>query len=98
MIKHGSILEWLGCGVATVLTAVQTEHVFQIISLVLTCVATLVTIAFNIYKWYVKAKEDGKITKEELDELGNIVVNGAEEVKEQTESVKKEVSQIEKKE
>ena len=98
MIKHGSLLEWMGCGVATVLTAIQTEHVFQIISLVLTCLATLVTIAFTIYKWYKKATEDGKVTKEELDELGNIIVNGAEEVKDKTESIKKEVSQIEKKE
>ena len=44
-------VEWIGCGIATILTAIQTEHVFQIISLVLTCIATLVTLAFTIWKW-----------------------------------------------
>ena len=52
-----------------VFTAVQTDTTLQIISLVLTIVATAFSIAFTIYKWYKSAKADGKITKDEIDEL-----------------------------
>ena len=52
-----------------VFTAIQTDITLQIISLVLTIVATVFSIAFTIYKWYKSAKADGKITKDEIDEL-----------------------------
>ena len=52
-----------------VFTAIQTDTTLQIISLVLTIVATAFSIAFTIYKWYKSAKADGKITKDEIDEL-----------------------------
>lgn len=52
-----------------VFTAVQTDTTLQIISLVLTIVATAFSIAFTIYKWYKSAKADGKITEDEIDEL-----------------------------
>ena len=52
-----------------VFTAVQTDTTLQIISLVLTIIATAFSIAFTIYKWYKSAKADGKITKDEIDEL-----------------------------
>ena len=51
------------------LTAIQTEHLFQIISLILTCVATFLSIAFTIWKWWKKAYEDKKITLDEIKEL-----------------------------
>lgn len=52
-----------------VFTAVQTDATLQIISLVLTIIATAFSIAFTIYKWYKSAKADGKITKDEIDDL-----------------------------
>ena len=52
-----------------VFTAVQTDTTLQIISLVLTIIATAFSIAFTIYKWWKSAKADGKITKDEIDEL-----------------------------
>ena len=52
-----------------VFTAVQTDATLQIISLVLTIIATAFSIAFTIYKWWKSAKADGKITKDEIDEL-----------------------------
>lgn len=55
--------------IGAVFTAVQTDTTLQIISLVLTIVATVFSIAFTIYKWYKSAKADGKITKDEIDEL-----------------------------
>lgn len=50
MMNKDSILEWLGCGTCAIFTALQTKELFQIISLILTCVATLVTIAYTLYK------------------------------------------------
>lgn len=68
-MTNSSIGEWLGCVFGAVLTVVQTEALFQVISLICTIVCTLVTIAFNIWKWYIKAKEDGKIDVKEIEEL-----------------------------
>ena len=55
--------------IGAVFTAVQTDTTLQIISLVLTIVATVFSIAFTIYKWYKSAKAYGKLTKDEIDEL-----------------------------
>ena len=52
-----------------VFTAIQTDATLQIVSLVLTIIATAFSIAFTIYKWWKSAKADGKITKEELEDL-----------------------------
>lgn len=52
-----------------VFTAVQTDTTLQIISLIMTIIATVFSIAFTIYKWYKSAKADGKITKDEIDDL-----------------------------
>ena len=52
-----------------VFTAVQTDATLQIISLVLTIIATAFSIAFTVYKWWKSAKADGKITKNEIDDL-----------------------------
>lgn len=58
----GSISSW-------VFTIVQTNEVFQFVMLILSIMSTLFTLAFTIYKWYNKAKEDGKITKDEINDL-----------------------------
>lgn len=67
-MKNKEFLEWAGCGIATIFTAVQTQEVFQIISLILTCVATLLTIAYNIYKWVKNAMKDKKLDENEIKE------------------------------
>ena len=69
-MKNNDFLSWTGSAFGTILTAIQTNEVFQYISLALTILSTLVAIAFTIYKWWKKANEDGKITPEEIDELG----------------------------
>lgn len=68
-MKHNDIFAFSGSVVGSIFTAVQTNEIFQYISLILTILSTLVAIAFTIYKWYKKAKEDGKITEEEVEEL-----------------------------
>ena len=71
---HG--LGYILDSVAIVLTATQTEPVFQIIQMIATIVASIVSIAFTsmkLYFWWKGAIQDGKITKEEVDEAKKIV-------------------------
>lgn len=89
MMKN-SIIEWSCCALSALLTATQTEHVFQIIQLVLTCIGAAVAIAFTIFKWYKAAKADGKITMDELMQLGDQLVEHEDEIKQIIESVKEE--------
>ena len=79
-------IEWFGCALSAVFTVVQTEHVFQIISLVLTCLATAAALAFTIYKWYKMAKADGKIDEKEVGELVDIIKDGTDDIKQIVES------------
>ena len=67
--NHG----WIGTGISAILTIVQTNEVFQIISLVLTILTTLLTFIFTIYKWIKISKEDGKIDEDEIKQGIEIV-------------------------
>ena len=76
------------CGAAGILTVVQTNEIFQLVSLILTCIATLVALAFTIYKWVKNATADGKIDKEEVEELVDIIENTADDLKDKTKDKK----------
>ena len=78
-MKH-NFLDWIGCCAGVILTAVQTNQIFQTISLILTCIATLMTIGYNIYRWYKKATEDKKITPEEIKEGIDIINDGIDKI------------------
>lgn len=66
------IADGLGLSLSAFLTATQTNELFRTISLILTILATLVVLARNIYDWYIKAKTDKKIDKEEVKDLIDI--------------------------
>lgn len=68
-MKHLDIISWSGSVFGTILTALQTNEVFQYIQLGLTILSTLVAIAFTIWKWWKKASQDGKIEVDEIKEL-----------------------------
>lgn len=77
-----------GLSLMGVATVAQTNEVFQMVQIIITSVSALVVLAFNIWKWYKKAKADKKITDDEIDELEKIV----------TGSLKKEESDEDQKE
>ena len=62
------------------LTALQTDEVFKWVGFILTLLSALVGIAYRIWHWYKDAKEDGKITADEVKKLGEIVKGGTDEV------------------
>lgn len=68
-MKNNNIFAWIGSGFGAVFTAIQTNEVFQIISLILTILSILVSLAFTFYKWYKEAKSDGEITPDEIKEI-----------------------------
>ena len=78
-MKHDEIVGFTGSGISTVLTITQTNEVFQTVQLIFSILAFLVTIAYTVWKWYKKAKQDGKITPEEVEELFDNLKNNINE-------------------
>ena len=71
-------LDILGIGIQAIFTAVQTDEVLRWISFGFTLVSVILTIAYNIWRWWKKSKEDGKISMKEVDELGEIIKDGSD--------------------
>ena len=74
-------LDRAGNGIACVLTAIQTDEVFRIVSLVLTCLSIALSIAYRVWTWWKKAKKDGKIEPEEIKELKDIIDDEKDKIK-----------------
>ena len=74
-------LDILGIGLQAIFTAIQTDEVLRWISFGFTLVSVILTIAYNIWRWWKKSKEDGKISMKEVDELGEIIKDGSDSLK-----------------
>lgn len=76
---------WGADAIAVVGTAVQMDEVKQWISMAITIIAGIVSIALSIWKWWKSAKKDGKIDEKEIEELQDILENkkGKEEDKDE---------------
>ena len=79
-----------GTALSAVGTGLQTSEVLQIISLVLTIIGSLITIAMAIINWWKKAKADGKITSDEIQEGIEIIQDGLNDLKDKTKEDKEE--------
>lgn len=76
------ILGLIGTGMSSVGAIVDVNQVLSIISYVITIVGGILTlIVIPLITWWKRAKEDGKITKEEIDEGVHIIQNGVDELK-----------------
>lgn len=74
-------LNYIFDSLAIVGTIVQTEHIFQIISLVLTCISVLLSLILTIYNWYKRAKQDGTIDSEEINGAITEINKAVDEIK-----------------
>ena len=74
-------LDILGIGLQAIFTAIQTDEVLRWISFGFTLVSVILTIAYNIWRWWKKSKEDGKISMDEVEELGDIIKDGSDSLK-----------------
>ena len=79
----------VGTGTSAVGTAIQPNQILQTISLVITIIGGIITIVSALYIWFKKAKEDGKITKDEIEEGVKIISDGVNDIKESLDDKKK---------
>ena len=77
MDNNKNIISHIGSTLGAIFTIVQSNEIFQLISLILTIISVLVSIAFSIYRWIITATKDGKIDEEEVNELTNILDENA---------------------
>lgn len=77
-----------GNGIMYILTATQTKEVFEIVSLILSIVISILIIVSKIVDWYKRAKADGKIDEDEIKEGVDIIVDGTKEIKDHIEGDK----------
>lgn len=64
------------------LSSAELDHIVSIVCAVIGVIIVIITsIIIPLVQWHKKAKADGKITKEELEEAGKIISNGVEDVK-----------------
>ena len=83
-IRH--FFEDLGNGVMYLISWAQVEQVLRIASFVLSIFISILIIVSRIHDWCKKAKEDGKITKDEIKEGVTIITEGVEDIKTQIDS------------
>ena len=77
MDNNKNIISYIGSTLGGIFTIVQSNEIFQLISLILTIISVLVSVAFSIYRWIITATKDGKIDEEEVNELTNILDENA---------------------
>lgn len=90
-----SFYEYTANAFQYILTVSQTKEIFQIISLCLSIITTLVIMGSRVYNWFKKANADGKLTKEEVEELHNILTESIAEIKGKVNQNKEELAEIE---
>ena len=74
----------IGTGVGAVGAGLSVNELQAIISIVVTILGFLISVALpwiiKLVKWYKKSKKDGKIDENELEELEGIIKEGSEEI------------------
>ena len=73
-------INYIGDAVAVVCTAVQPDEVLRIVSMIITIIATMMSITYTLYNWWKSAKSDGKITKDEVKEAHDIIHSGLDDI------------------
>lgn len=68
-MKNHPLFSWMGTGITGMLAYLSAVEIKDLITWILSIIAAVVTIAFTIWSWYKKATADGKITKDEVDDL-----------------------------
>lgn len=81
IFMNDKILDISSITFQSMLTIAQTDEIFKLISLILTIISAIIVLARNIYEWYLKAKEDGKIDAKETKDLIDIVDKGVKDIK-----------------
>jgi len=73
-------IDLIGLAATWTLTATQLNEVFQLVQLILSCIATLIIIVFTIWKWYKGTTADGKITADEIQDGIDVIKDGVDQI------------------
>lgn len=73
-------INYIASAVACITTSLQSNEIFSYVSLSLTILSIVVSLTFTIYRWYKVATDDGKINKEEIDDLMKNINEGVNEL------------------
>lgn len=96
-MKINDFLDITGNSFLYVLTATQTKEIFQIISLVLSIIISLLIVIGKVVNWYKQAKQDGKISKEEIKQLQTDIKDDINNIKDKADEIV-EIVEIQEKE
>ena len=81
-MKDELIAGGVGTSLGVIGTATQTNEILQTISLVVTIIGAVISmIVVPLISWWQKAKKDGKITEEEIQEGIGIISDGLDSLK-----------------
>lgn len=81
-MKNELIAGGVGAGLGAIGTATQTNEILQTISLIITIIGAIISmIVVPLISWWQKAKKDGKITTEEIQEGIDIISDGLDSLK-----------------
>ena len=80
-MKPNEIISYVFNGVTYVVALSQTNEVFQIVELVFAILTSVILLLYRLWKWYNEAKKDGKITKDEIKQGIDIIVDGVDDIK-----------------
>ncbi len=84
-MNNKTLIGLIGSAISSMGLVISTEQLEQIISIICSVIGVIIVIISSIVipliQWHKKAKEDGKISKEELEEAKEIVSKGVGEVK-----------------
>ena len=68
-MKSDNIILVASASIQTFCGITQTNELFQLIQIIIGCISGALAVAYYIWKWYKNAKKDGKITKDEIEDL-----------------------------
>ena len=80
-MKPNEIISYIANGVTYVVALSQTNEIFQIVELVFAILTSVILLLYSLWKWYNEAKKDGKITREEIKDGIDIIVDGVDDIK-----------------
>lgn len=72
------------------MSANEVDAILSIVCSVIGLLITIVSVIISIVKWSKKAKEDGKITSDELNELENILNSGLHDLNDKIDDIRKD--------
>ena len=88
-MKVKDIFQIVGNGFQYLISFAQVEDIMRIVGLVLSVLISILILVDKMITWWKKAKEDGKITEDEIQEGVNIIKEGTEDIKDYIDKGKK---------